>query len=178
MPSIIIENDSSVTLTIMLNNQPAVNLLSDAGTPPSWSSEINRGDTIELTNSSGKVTLDGYALVSDYSYLSVIDDANGKYKSFNQSQSLGPNTTIPYGKNASKELFMSFIPPYFIELTGSSPGTFKQIDGKKYIVNPSNPPSTTASHWGLYVFLIILFVLISIFVGLFVVYKRKSSKKF
>jgi hypothetical protein len=89
MATLLIENDSSDSLSIIYNQQPAVVLA-----PSSASSSVfnvKRGDVIQLSNSVGKVELDAYAVFSDYKNLSVIDDANNKYKDFSTSQPLGTN---------------------------------------------------------------------------------------
>jgi hypothetical protein len=170
--SLPIENDSSNSVTVVGS---ITTTLVNAINPQDATVPFGKGGLITLTNSIGSVTLHADKIAKDYDILVVIDNANNMYQDKTVSQNLGVNASIAYTKH--KVLYISFTPVYFVTLSGSAPGIFSQVNGSKYVsTDPSNPGSSAAtSHWFLYVFIIILFILIAILVGLFIIYKRKTK---
>lgn len=143
MRSLPIHNDSTDQLELYKNNSS----LAVLGTGASYSLTLVSSDSVKISNSAGYVILDCYSLANTFDNITVIDDANSGYTDSTTSQPLGANVSVPYGSNSST-LFMSIPPPYFLMLTGGSPGMFTQVNANAYIIDssggtvtPPAPPS-------------------------------------
>jgi len=169
MTNLYLENQSSDLVTVTLAGKQLATL----NTGNDYGLTINRGDSLVLANSTGSVNLDGYKIAKDYKgYLTIVNDANGKIDGNGISQLLGPNTSS-YSNAISPSIYISFTPAYFVKLSGKSNGTFTQLNGDKYVLQPGTNPSYTKY----YIFIIIIFILLTVLAVLGVFAYKKYKKR-
>lgn len=172
--SVDVVNLSSSPINLLLNNSPLVSLAVSINGDDYTVSNIKSGDVLTINGKSGSVDLKADQLLKDKKIIIVIDNANNEYRDVSSQQPLGLNTTVAYIDNDHR-LFMSFSPPYFVNVTGSNPGVIQQYDGSKYVVSDSSSTSSAVSrHFYLWFFIIIILLAILGGIGAMILIHRRS----